>query len=303
MVRDFSTGGGHGPEDVLVEGDENIVTKKWQGYPPQNLNLVGKPHPPMPEVAIPRFTGTAQYATRVQFSNLLYAKLLTSPHPRARVTRLDATAAERMPGVAHVLTYQNAPENFRMLAQDLGFQGAVVAVVAADTEDLAEDAVAAIAVEYEELPALSTLQQLLAPNAPDHSGEEGYIESVVGDGDVEQGFRDADVVKEFTYYYAGATVVPMQPLSGVAKWDGDKLTLWGMGQSVHPGQRVSCQNPRHRLGQRSLHQQVERWHVRVSEQRRGQVFATYRAYREVDRAPHQDRAPEGPGVGPPRLQE
>jgi CO/xanthine dehydrogenase Mo-binding subunit len=234
MVRDFSTGGGHGPEDVLVEGDEQIVTKKWQGYPPQNLNLVGKPHPPMPEVAIPRFTGTAQYATRVQFSNLLYAKLLTSPHPRARVTRLDVTAAERMPGVAHVLTYQNAPESFPMLAQDLGFQGAVVAVVAADTEDLAEDAVAAIAVEYEELPALSTLQQLLAPNAPDHSGEEGYIESVVGDGDVEQGFRDADVVREFTYYYAGATVVPMQPLSGVAKWDGDKLTLWGMGQSVHP---------------------------------------------------------------------
>jgi hypothetical protein len=48
MVRNFSTGGGHGPEDTLVEGDEKIVTKKWQGYPPQNLNLVGKPLPAMP---------------------------------------------------------------------------------------------------------------------------------------------------------------------------------------------------------------------------------------------------------------
>ena len=57
MVRNYSTGGGHGPEDVLVEGDDKIVTKKWQGYPPQNLNVVGKPHPPMPEVAIPRYTG------------------------------------------------------------------------------------------------------------------------------------------------------------------------------------------------------------------------------------------------------
>src|SRR5438876_112261 len=65
MVRNYSTGGGHGPEDTLVEGDSKIATKKWQGYPPQNLNLVGKPHPPMPEVAIPRYVGKAQYATRI----------------------------------------------------------------------------------------------------------------------------------------------------------------------------------------------------------------------------------------------
>ena len=49
MVRDYSTGGGHGPEDVLVEGDDKIVTKKWQGYPPKDLNLVGKALPPLPE--------------------------------------------------------------------------------------------------------------------------------------------------------------------------------------------------------------------------------------------------------------
>ena len=57
MVRDYSTGGGHLPGDTLVEGDERIVTRKWQGYPPEDLNVVGKPMPPMPEVAIPRFTG------------------------------------------------------------------------------------------------------------------------------------------------------------------------------------------------------------------------------------------------------
>lgn len=89
MVRNFSTGGGHGPEDTIVEGDDKIVTKKWQGYPPQNLKLIGKPNPPMPEVAIPRYTGKAEYATRVQFPNMLFAKMLTSPHPRARIRRLD----------------------------------------------------------------------------------------------------------------------------------------------------------------------------------------------------------------------
>src|SRR5438270_13918004 len=84
MVRTFSTGGGHGPEDTLVEGDRKLVTKKWQGHPPVDLKIIGKPLPPMPEVAIPRFLGTAQYATRVNFPNMLWVKLLTSPHPHAR---------------------------------------------------------------------------------------------------------------------------------------------------------------------------------------------------------------------------
>jgi xanthine dehydrogenase YagR molybdenum-binding subunit len=235
MVRNFSTGGGHGPEDVLVEGDEKIVTKKWQGYPPQNLNLIGKLNPPMPEVAIPRYVGKAAYATRVHFPNLLHAKLLTSPHPRARVTKLETAAAEKMPGVAYILSFRNAPQSFQ-LSPELPLQGAVIAVVAADTEDLAEDAIAAIDIEYEVLPFAATVQQVTAPNAPELRPGRGNIalKTVEGDGDIEQGFREADVIKEFTYHFSGATVIPMQPLGGVAKWDGDKLTLWGMGQGIHP---------------------------------------------------------------------
>src|SRR5215510_14799721 len=101
MVRNYSTGGGHGPEDTLVEGDEKIVTKKWQGYPLQNLNVVGKPMPVMPEVSIPRFLGKATYATRLNFPNQLWVKLLVSPHPRARIKTLDVSVAEKMPGVVH----------------------------------------------------------------------------------------------------------------------------------------------------------------------------------------------------------
>src|SRR5687767_1696380 len=77
-VRDYSTGGGHLPGDTLVEGDQKIVTKKWQGYAPINLNVVGKPMPPMPEVAIPRFTGKAEYTSRVVLPGMLHAKMLTS---------------------------------------------------------------------------------------------------------------------------------------------------------------------------------------------------------------------------------
>ncbi len=153
MVRDFSTGGGHHAGDTLVEGDLKIVTKKWQGYPPQNLNVVGKPMPPMPEVAIPRFTGKAEYASRVLVPNLLYAKPLTCPHPHARIKSLDTSKAEKMPGVAYILTYKNAPPSYP-LPQELNFQGDLVAIVAADTEDQAEDAVEAIQIEYDVLPLL-----------------------------------------------------------------------------------------------------------------------------------------------------
>src|SRR6266550_1182262 len=83
MVRNFSTGGGHLPGDTLIEGDEKIVTKKWQGYAPANLNVVGKPMPPLPEVSIPRFLGKAEYATRIVLPRMLHAKVLTSPHPHA----------------------------------------------------------------------------------------------------------------------------------------------------------------------------------------------------------------------------
>ena len=53
-------------------------------------------------------------------------------------------------------------------------------------------------------------------------------------GDIEKGFAEADVVKEFTYRFAGGVSVPMQPSGSVAKWDGDKLTMWGMGQGIYP---------------------------------------------------------------------
>ena len=83
----------------MVEGASKTVTKKWQGYPPENLKVLGKPLPPLPEVSIPRFTGKAQYASRVWFPDLLYTRFLTCPHPHAYIKDIDTSAAEKMPGV------------------------------------------------------------------------------------------------------------------------------------------------------------------------------------------------------------
>jgi CO/xanthine dehydrogenase Mo-binding subunit len=233
-VRNYSTGGGHGPDDTLVEGDENIVTKKWQGYAPQNLNIIGKPIPPMPEVAIPRFTGKAEFATRINLPNMVWIRLLSNPHPRARIRRMDVSRAEKMPGVAYIMTPQNAPKTYP-LPDELFYQGELVAMVAADTEDQAEDAVAAIEVEYEQLPFASTIEQIMAPDAPDLRGGRGNAVKMESSwGDVDKGFAEADIVKEFTYRWDGSIPQPIQPGGGVAKWDGDKLTFWGFGQGVWP---------------------------------------------------------------------
>ena len=147
-------------------------------------------------MSIPRFTGKAQYASRVRFPDMLHARFLTCPHPRARITSIDTSAAEKMPGVAHILTYKNAPAPVATkggpapatgttpsgnrlippaLPRELNLQGEVVAIVAAETEDLAEDAIAAIKVEYEVLPFVSTLKDVMAPGAPDLRGGKGNL--------------------------------------------------------------------------------------------------------------------------------
>ncbi len=258
MVRDYSTSGGHLAGDEVLEGAQKTVTRKWQGYPPENLHVLGKPLPALPEVSIPRFTGKAQYASRVWFQDLLYVKFLTCPHPHARIKTIDTGTAEKMPGVAYILTYKNAPKpkgppaaGLRAmpdaLPQELNLQGEAVALVAAETEDLAEDAAAAIQVEYEVLPFASTLKDTMAPDAADLRGGKGNLLRhasspakfpnatwAAEQGDVEQGFAEADVIKEFTYHFAGAVSFPIQPSGSVAKWDGDRLTFWGMGQGIYP---------------------------------------------------------------------
>ena len=321
MVRDYSSSGGHLAGDEVVEGKSKTVTKKWQGYPPENLNVLGKPLPPLPEVSIPRFTGKAQYASRVWFRDLLYTRFLTSPHPHARVLDVDTSAAEKMPGVRHILTFKNAPKLERPnvargrilpdpLPRELNLQGEVVAIVVAETEDLAQDAADAIKVEYEVLPFASRLEDSMAPDAPDLGhGKGNLIRHAISPkdfphatwadqrGDVEKGFAEADMVKEFTYHFTGGVSVPMQPSGSVAKWDGDRLTMWGMGQGIYPVRATLAAA----LGMDPLEgtpdQQVQRFHIRRRAHGRGEILSADRASGESHGPSRESDAAQGPGTG------
>jgi xanthine dehydrogenase molybdenum-binding subunit len=247
MVRNFSTGGGHGPGDTLIEGDRRIVTQKWQGHPPADLAVIGRPQAPLREVVEPRYRGTAEFATRVRLPGMLYVKFLRSPYPRAAIRSLDTEKAEKMPGVHYILTYRNAPKT-NPLRVELMLQGDIVALVAAETEDLAEDAVESTVVDFLDLPSVPDLVTAESDDAPDLREGKGNLLQLRANnpnhdpkasarwhhGDVERGFAESDTVLEFSYYFGGGRVVPMQPYSGVAMWEGDKLTFWGHGQDIYP---------------------------------------------------------------------
>ncbi len=247
MVRNFSTGGGYGPEDTLTEGDHKLVTKKWQGHPPVDLTIIGKPQAPLREVVEPRYRGTAEFATRIRLPGMLYIKFLRSPYPRAAIRNLDTATAEKMPGVHHILTYRNAPKT-NPLHIELMLQGEIVAIVAAETEDQAEDAVEAIGIDYLDLPSVPDLATAESEGATDIREGKGNLLQMPANspnhqagasarwhhGDVEKGFAESAIVREFAYYFGGSRIVPMQPFSGVCKWEGDKLTFWGHGQDIYP---------------------------------------------------------------------
>ena len=230
MVRNFSTGGGYGPEDTLTEGDGKLVTRKWQGHPPVDLAIIGKPQAPLREVVEPRYRGTAEFATRVRLPGMLYIKFLRSPYPRAAIRGLDTAKAEKMPGVHYILTYRNAPKT-NPLQIELMLQGEIVALVAAETEDLAEDAVEAIAVDYLDLPSVPDLATAESEGATDIREGKGNLLQMPGNspnhqpgasarwhhGDVEKGFAESAIVREYSYYFGGSRIVPMQPFSGVAQ--------------------------------------------------------------------------------------
>ncbi len=107
--------------------------------------------------------GTAKYAYDVNRPGMLFARLLGSPHPHARIRAIDLSAAEKLPGVRAVLGLIDPAAGD---AAKVRYQGEEVAAVAAISEEAAEDAIRLIKVDYEVLPHLATIEQAMRPEAP-----------------------------------------------------------------------------------------------------------------------------------------
>lgn len=172
-----------------------------------------------------KVTGKARYAADINLPGMLWAKILRSPYPHARILRVDTSRAEALPGVRAVLTGGDVKGHYQgkriydmpVLCWDkVLFIGDRVAAVAADTADTAEEALQLIDIEYEELPAVFDPLEAMKPEAPRlHDDVAGYAGAPTenlatdlnngltrvtwGKGDVEQGFAQADRVIEHVF--------------------------------------------------------------------------------------------------------
>ena len=230
-----------------------------------NYKHIGKDFTP-PDVR-GKVTGKAKYAEDFRAEGMVYARLYTSPMAHGRVTRIDTSAIDDMPGVIGVLTADDVPvteaPTAPMLTNLPVYIGDPILAVAAEDEKTAENALALIKVTIEPLPfAVDPLDSLVV-GGPD-AREEGnvYVRSREGSGfrkikwtpeqiaefregrepsgeyanewqygDVDQGFKDAAVIYEEPFVTTGYAHMSMEPRTAMAYWQNGTCYVYGSAQS------------------------------------------------------------------------
>ena len=191
-----------------------------------------------------KVTGRAMYAADRFMEGMLQAGVLRSGLSSARVVRIDVDRARAIEGVEAVVTFKDLPKTkswagYMYLTDHIRYQGDCVAMVAASSRSLVDEALAAIEVEYEELPGVFEIDDALAKGAP--VVHEKYPGNIFTDslfsirkGDLEKGFAEAEVIIEREYrtqYVEHSYIEPEAVLAYINPGDG-AMTI-----------RASCQNP------------------------------------------------------------
>jgi 4-hydroxybenzoyl-CoA reductase alpha subunit len=212
----------------------------------KHKRVIGKPFRKVDARA--KCTGQTRFADDIVLPRMLFAKLLRSPVPHALIKRIDVSKASRMPGVFAIITGRDLPIPYGILpvSQDehalciekVRFIGDPVAAVAAIDEDTAFDAMNLIEVEYEPLKPVASIEDALTIAEPriHEYGDGGNIHKKVSleFGDMDEGFAEADLIREDTFFYEGNTHLPLEQHAAVAHYDPDaKLTLWSSTQTPH----------------------------------------------------------------------
>ena len=169
-------------------------------------------------------TGEAPYTHDLVFEGMLQAKILRSPYASADVISVDVSPALNHPGVKAALKLKDGR---------VKWAGEPIAAVAAVDEGTAEEALELIKVEYKILPHVVSVDAAMALGAPLVQNEGNVIKSnEYARGDVEKGFKEADVIFEQTYKTSWEVHQPTETHGSLAKWDGDDLTVWDSTQAV-----------------------------------------------------------------------
>lgn len=244
------------PGHNLSEIEREIPSDEPPAWPINDeLRLIGKRIPRLDARA--KVTGQAKYTSDIQLPGMLYAKMLRSTIPHGTIRKIDTSAAEKLPGV-HAIHIMYAMEDEKSFPE-VKYVGQPLAGVAADTLDIAREAVRLIKVTYEEKPFVIDLEEAMEESAPlvfdqpmgrqedggdvgvVHDGSKGQgnlrgpsTSSFWGGprGDLEKGFAEADVTVERTYRTQVHTHVPLETHGVVIDWKEEGMTVYASTQST-----------------------------------------------------------------------
>src|SRR5919201_1702808 len=203
-----------------------------------------------------KVTGRAQFAADTTMSGMIWGKVLRSPHPHARIKSIDTSKAEALPGVKAVMTAKDVVDfpvtksvmlgiqDMRwmcrnVMARDKAlFHGHPVAAVAATTQAIAAEALKLIKVDYEVLPWAINVKDAMKPGAEPlhaHIKFDGKPSNIAGTlehkkGDVEAGFKEADVIVERTFETEAVHQGYIEPHACLVSVVDGKATIWSSSQ-------------------------------------------------------------------------
>ncbi len=236
------------PEDQTERMFEMIENLRSDKYKPKEYKYIGQRIPRKID-GTAKASGRADYTMDIQLPGMLYLRFLMSPLPHARILKMDTSKAEKLPGVRYIVRYDD-PEVQKetivnkvveMLWVDRPLVGIahmegelVGAAVAAETEDIAEEALSLIAIEWEERPFLLDPVAACEPGAtlvyperfPDGNHFNGGVLDAFEDGDIKKGFAEADKVVEFRFDRTANTWVGPERPCGVWRWNADCPEIW-----------------------------------------------------------------------------
>ena len=230
---------------------------------------------PIRHDGVDKVTGRAVYGADMQLPGLVHGKMLRSPHAHARIKSIDASAAEKLPGVLAVVTSADLPNLHGKMA-DLGegtinlahlsqnclahqkvlYKGHAVAAVAATSSHVAEEAVKLIRVEYEPLPVVMDLLKAMQPDSPllhddvftDRMGEKSSKPSNVSkhihleQGQVDEAFAKADLIIEREFRTASVHQGYIEPHVATALWNADgHITIWTSTQGAFSARQQTAE--------------------------------------------------------------
>jgi len=200
------------------------------------LAIVGRRAPRVD--ALEKVTGRARYTVDIKRPGMLHAAILRAPIAHGRLTRLDLAPARAIPGVRVAIARADIPaialDEGELFDPTVRYAGQPVAVVCADTAEIARRAVAAIAAEYRGEPHAVTIRDALAANAPrvQPGGNLHGAPHVHARGDAARAMRTAPVVVAREYRTASQLHSALEPHAAVAEWEGGHLTVWESTQGV-----------------------------------------------------------------------